>query len=62
MDVQPLAGQLDGAGYVIAHGVIHGVHYLRLAGGANAVILDRQAVDMGIAVVCDRANSLAIAS
>ncbi|SAL70677.1 hypothetical protein AWB71_04301 [Caballeronia peredens] len=62
VDVQPLAGQLDGAGNVIAHGVIHGVPYLRLAGGANAVILDPQAGDIGLIVVCDRDCSSIIAN
>ncbi|KVH51265.1 hypothetical protein WJ39_08420 [Burkholderia diffusa] len=61
-DVQPLVGQLDGAGNVIAHGVIHGVPYLRLAGGANAVILDPQVGDIGLVAVCDRDTSSARAT
>ncbi|WP_155675574.1 oxidoreductase [Burkholderia territorii] len=61
-DVQPLVGQLDGAGNVIAHGVIHGVPYLRLAGGANAVILDPQIGDIGLVAVCDRDQSTARAT
>ncbi|MEK7888216.1 oxidoreductase [Burkholderia contaminans] len=56
-DVQPLVGQLDGTGNVIAHGVIRGVPYLRLAGGANAVILDPQVGDIGLVAVCDRDTS-----
>ncbi|SAL44155.1 hypothetical protein AWB70_03367 [Caballeronia cordobensis] len=48
---------VQGTRNVIAHGVIHGVPYLRLAGGANAVILDPQADDIGIILVCDRDNS-----
>ncbi|WP_321945830.1 Gp138 family membrane-puncturing spike protein [Paraburkholderia sp. J10-1] len=62
VDVQPLAGQLDGAGNVIAHGVIYGIPYLRLAGGANAVILDPQAGDIGLVAVCDRDHSSVIAN
>ncbi|WP_233868741.1 Gp138 family membrane-puncturing spike protein [Paraburkholderia adhaesiva] len=62
VDVQPLAGQLDGAGNVIAHGVIYGIPYLRLAGGANAVILDPQAGDIGLVAVCDRDSSSVIAN
>ncbi|SAK87974.1 hypothetical protein AWB75_06008 [Caballeronia catudaia] len=62
VDVEPLAGQLDGAGNVIAHGVIHGVPYLRLAGGANAVVLDPQAGDIGLVAVCDRDHSSVIAN
>lgn len=62
VDVQPLTGQLDGAGNVTAHGVIHGIPYLRLAGGVNAVILDPQAGDIGLIVVCDRDNSSIISN
>lgn len=62
VDVQPLAGQLDGAGNVIAHGVIHGIPYLRLAGGANAVILDPQQGDIGLVAVCDRDSSSVVAN
>lgn len=62
VDVQPLAGQLDGAGNVIAHGVICGIPYLRLAGGANAVILDPQQGDIGLVAVCDRDHSSVIAN
>lgn len=61
-DVQPLVGQLDGAGKVIAHGVIHGVPYLRLAGSTNAVILDPQVGDIGLVAVCDRDTSSARAN
>ncbi|MBK3786508.1 oxidoreductase [Paraburkholderia aspalathi] len=57
LDVQPLVGQLDGAGDVIAHGVIHGIPYLRLTGGVNAVILDPQPGDIGLVAVCDRDSS-----
>ncbi|MGF6604921.1 hypothetical protein P3T23_009677 [Paraburkholderia sp. GAS448] len=62
LDLQPLVGQLDGAGNVIAHGVIHGIPYLRLAGGANAVILDPPPGDTGLVVVCDRDSSSACAN
>ncbi|MGF6604660.1 hypothetical protein P3T23_009416 [Paraburkholderia sp. GAS448] len=62
LDVQPLVGQLDGAGNVIAHGVIHDIPYLRLAGGANAVILDPQSGDIGLVAVCDRDSSSARAN
>lgn len=47
---------------MIAHGVVHGVPYLRLAGGANAVILDPQVGDIGLVAVCDRDNSSVIAN
>lgn len=57
--MQPLVGQLDGAGNVITHCVIHGIPYLRLAGGANAVFVDPQIGDIGPFSVCDRDTSSA---
>ncbi|WP_157650612.1 oxidoreductase [Burkholderia ubonensis] len=60
--MQPLVGQLDGPGNVSAHGTIHGIPYLRLAGGANAMILDPQVVDVGFVAVCDRDTSSARAN
>ena len=54
VDVTPLAGQLDGGGNVVAHGIIYGIPYLRLAGGSNAVVLDPQEGDIGLVAVCDR--------
>jgi hypothetical protein len=54
VDVQPLVGAMDGAGVVWPHGVIHNVPYMRIQGGANAIILDPQVGDIGIASVCDR--------
>ena len=52
--VQPLVSLLDGGGQTWPHGTVHNVPYLRIQGGANAVILDPQVGDIGIAVVCDR--------
>jgi hypothetical protein len=54
VDIRPLVTQLDGDGNVISHGTIHNVPYLRIQGGSNAVILDPQAGDVGIASFCDR--------
>lgn len=54
VDIQPLVGQLDGFGTVYPHGVIYNVPYMRIQGGANAVILDPEVGDIGMAVVCDR--------
>lgn len=59
VDVQPIVGQLDNAGNVIAHGTIHAIPYLRIQGGANAVILDPQVGDIGLVAVCDRDSSAA---
>lgn len=50
LDVQPMVAQLDGNGQATPHGIIHNVPYLRLQGGANAVIMDPQVGDIGIAV------------
>lgn len=54
VDVQPLVNQLDGSGKQVPHGVVHQLPYLRMQGGANAVILDPQAGDIGIAVFASR--------
>lgn len=54
VSIQPLVQQLDGDRNVVDHGVIYNVPYLRIQGGANAVILDPQVGDIGVAVFCDR--------
>ncbi len=54
VSVQPLVGALDGNGIVWPHGIIENVPYLRLQGGANAVIIDPFIGDTGFALVCDR--------
>lgn len=54
VDVQPLVNQIDGQGNSIAHGVVNDLPYVRAQGGANAIILDPKAGDIGIAVFCDR--------
>jgi hypothetical protein len=54
VDVLPLVNQLDGAGNKTPHGVIHNLPYFRLHGGDNAVILDPQVGDIGLAVFADR--------
>jgi hypothetical protein len=41
--VGPLAGQLDRAANVLAQGVIRGIRYSRLTGGANVLDLIRSA-------------------
>ncbi|UCL84490.1 hypothetical protein [Pseudomonas sp. HS-18] len=50
----PLVQQIDGQGDVTSHGVIYNAPYMRIQGGANAVILDPQVGDIGIAAFCDR--------
>ena len=54
VSMQPLVGQVDGQGVLHPHGLIYNVPYLRVQGGANAVILDPHVGDIGIAVFCDR--------
>lgn len=52
--IKPLVGQVDGQGNLVQHGSIYNVPYMRIQGGANAVIIDPQVGDIGIAVICDR--------
>lgn len=54
VDVQPLINQLDGAGDGKELSRLHNLPYLRIQGGANAIILDPQPDDIGIAVFCSR--------
>lgn len=57
VDVQPLVNQLDGGMQPVAHGVVNGLPYLRMQGGANAVIMDPQAGDIGLCLFADRDSS-----
>lgn len=54
VDVQPLVNQIDGSGNGRTMGVLHNLPYLRVQGGANAIILDPEVGDIGIAVFCSR--------
>lgn len=54
VDVIPMVHQVDGSGNPTEHGLIHSVPYLRSQGGTNAVIIDPQVGDIGIAVFCSR--------
>lgn len=54
VDVEPLVAQLDGSGKIISHGVIYDLPYMRLQGGGNAIIIDPEVGDIGLAVVADR--------
>lgn len=62
VDIKPMVAQTDGAGNVTAHGTIFNVPYFRLQGGANAVILDPEVGDIGIASVASRDISSAKAT
>lgn len=54
VDVQPLVNQVDGANNAMPHGVLRHLPYFRLQGGANAIIIDPQVGDIGIAVFASR--------
>jgi phage baseplate assembly protein gpV len=54
VDVQPLVNQVDGYKNATPHGTIYHLPYFRLQGGANAVIIDPQIGDIGVAVIEDR--------
>lgn len=58
VDVQPLVNQVDGAGNATPHGIVHHLPYVRLQGGANAVIIDPVVGDEGVAVFCDHDISI----
>lgn len=59
VDVQPLVNQLDGDMQPVAHGIVNDLPYLRVQGGANAVIMDPQPGDIGLCVFADRDSSSA---
>lgn len=53
VDVQPLVNQVDGNNQAVPHGVVHTLLYFRLQGGKNAIIIDPEPGDIGLAVFCD---------
>lgn len=54
VDAVPIVKQMDGAGKAFPHGTVFNLPYFRMQGGANAVICDPKAGDVGVAVICDR--------
>lgn len=62
VDIEPLVNQVDGVGKATPHSTIFRCPYLRIQGGANAIILDPQVGDIGIAVFADRDISSATAN
>jgi hypothetical protein len=54
VNVQPLVNQLSGNGQPVPHGTVYNLPYFRIQGGANAVILDPQPGDIGMACFCSR--------
>lgn len=59
VDVQPLINQLTGDQQAVPHGQLFKLPYCRLQGGANALILDPQPGDIGIACFASRDISTA---
>jgi len=54
VDIMPLVNQIDGSGNAVPHEIIYQCPYSRLQGGGNAIILDPQVGDIGIAGFADR--------
>lgn len=54
VSVQILVDQITGDGKTVEHGVIPNVPYFRLQGGSNAVIIDPQVGDIGMACFASR--------
>lgn len=50
VDVVPMVNQLNGAGQAVPHATIYHFPYVRVQGGSNAIILDPQVGDIGIAL------------
>ncbi len=62
VDVQILVNQIDGQGVPTPHITMYGLPYLRMQGGANAVILDPQPGDIGIAIFASRDISTVVST
>lgn len=62
VDVQPLVQQVDGIGTLTDLQPVYGVPYMRIQGGENAVIIDPQVGDLGIALFGDRDLSVVTAT
>lgn len=54
VDVVPMVHQQDGQGKTVPHGVIYGVPYCRVQGGASALIIDPRPGDIGFVMVAGR--------
>jgi hypothetical protein len=54
VDVQILVNQISGQKVATPHVTMYGLPYLRIQGGANAIIIDPQPGDIGIAVFASR--------
>lgn len=54
VDAQPAVNQMDGGGKTFPHDTVFNLPYVRMQGGANAVICDPVVGDVGMAMICDR--------
>ena len=54
VNLQPLVSQIDSQGHVTEHNEIGSAIYFRLQGGVDAVIMDPQVGDIGIALFANR--------
>jgi hypothetical protein len=54
VDVRPMVNQMTGNREAVPHGIIYGVPYFRLQGGANAIIIDPGVGDIGSLDCCYR--------
>jgi hypothetical protein len=62
VDVQPIVKMMDSAGNSQSHGIIQHLPYFRIQSGKDAIILDPQVGDIGLAVIADRDISAAKAN
>lgn len=62
VDVMPMVNHLDGDGNAVPNQTVRGLPYFRIQGGANAIILDPQVGDIGVAIFADRDISAVKAS
>lgn len=54
VDIQPMVNQMDSKDQGLAQPILYNVPYLRIQGGANAVIIDPKAGDVGICLFVSR--------
>lgn len=54
VNIRPLVKLIDASSNTTSHRIIYNVPYLRIQGGANAVILDPKVGDIGMATFSDR--------
>jgi len=62
VDVTPMVHQQTSDGTAVPHGTIYGVPYLRIQGGACAVIVDPVAGDIGYIIISGRDQSNVVAT